>query len=108
MDVSIVTSTRNNNHAFELLKGFNYHLESTIIRGEFYVKIKFDTKKQERIQFYSKYKAKHDKLLKQASNKKLTPEEQFQARLNYLKYLEMPQRFVLEIDVTSLKKQRGI
>ena len=34
---------------------------------------------------YNKYKAKHDMLLKQASNKKLTLEEQFQARLKLSK-----------------------
>ena len=40
---------------------------------------------KKRIKLYSKYKAKHDKLLKQASNKKLTPEERFQARLKLSK-----------------------
>ena len=34
---------------------------------------------------YKKYKDKHDKLLKQANNKKLSPEEQFQARLKLSK-----------------------
>ena len=36
---------------------------------------------KKRIRLYNKYKAKHDKLLKLANNKKLSPDEQFQARL---------------------------
>ena len=40
---------------------------------------------KKRIKLYKKFKVKHDKLLKQASNKRLTPEEQFQARLKLSK-----------------------
>ena len=56
---------------------------------------------KKRIKLYSKYKAKHDKLLKQANNKKLTPEERFQARLKLSKIPETPLKVVLEIDVFS-------
>ena len=48
-------------------------------------KLSLIERNKKRIKLYSKYKAKHDKLLKQASNKKLTPEERFQARLKLSK-----------------------
>ena len=40
---------------------------------------------KKRIKLYEKYKAKHAKLLKQANNKKLSPDEQYQARLKLSK-----------------------
>lgn len=36
---------------------------------------------KKRVKMYKKYKEKHDKLIKVANNKKLSVEEQFQARL---------------------------
>lgn len=36
---------------------------------------------KKRVKMYKKYKEKHDKLIKIANNKKLSVEEQFQARL---------------------------
>ena len=48
-------------------------------------KLSLIERNKKRIKLYSKYKSKHDKLLKQASNKRLTPEEQFQARLKLSK-----------------------
>ncbi len=44
-------------------------------------KLSLIERNKKRIKLYKKFKVKHDKLLKQASNKRLTPEEQFQARL---------------------------
>ena len=44
-------------------------------------KLSLIERNKKRIKLYKKYKAKHDTLLKQANNKKLSPEEQFQARL---------------------------
>ena len=43
-------------------------------------KLSLIERNKKRIKMYNKYKVKHDKLLKQANNKKMTPEEQFQAR----------------------------
>ena len=48
-------------------------------------KLSLIERNKKRIKLYKKYKAKHDKLLKQANNKKLTPEEQFHARLKLSK-----------------------
>jgi len=48
-------------------------------------KLSLIERNKKRIKLYSKYKEKHDKLLKQARNKRLTPEEQFQARLKLSK-----------------------
>ena len=48
-------------------------------------KLSLVERNKKRIKLYNKYKAKHDKLLKQANNKKLSPEEQFQARLKLSK-----------------------
>ena len=48
-------------------------------------KLSLIQRNKKRIKLYSNYKAKHDKLLKQANNKKLSPEEQFQARLKLSK-----------------------
>ena len=67
------------------LRALTYHLENRLIRGEFMSKLSLIERNKKRIKLYSKYKAKHDKLLKQASNKKLTPEERFQARLKLSK-----------------------
>ena len=44
-------------------------------------KLSIVERNKKRIKLYNKYKNKHDKLLKIANNKKLSPEEQFQARL---------------------------
>ena len=48
-------------------------------------KLSLIERNKKRIKLYNKYKLKHDKLLKQANNKKMTPEEQFQARLKLSK-----------------------
>ena len=48
-------------------------------------KLSLIERNKKRIKLYKKFKVKHDKLLKQARNKKLTPEEQFQARLKLSK-----------------------
>ena len=48
-------------------------------------KLSLIERNKKRIKLYKKYKAKHDKLLKQANNKRLSPEEQFQARLKLSK-----------------------
>ena len=48
-------------------------------------KLSLIERNKKRIKLYKKFKVKHDKLLKQASNKRLTPEEQFQARLKLSK-----------------------
>lgn len=40
---------------------------------------------KKRIRLFKKYKNKHDKLLKIANNKKMTPDEQFQARIKLSK-----------------------
>ena len=48
-------------------------------------KLSLIERNKKRIKLYKKYKAKHDTLLKQANNKKLSPEEQFQARLKLSK-----------------------
>ena len=48
-------------------------------------KLSLVERNKKRIKLYNKYKAKHDKLLKQANNKKLSPEEQIQARLKLSK-----------------------
>ncbi len=44
-------------------------------------KLSIVERNKKRIKLYNKYKNKHDKLLKLANNKKLSAEEQFQARL---------------------------
>ena len=67
------------------LRALTYHLENRLIRGEFMSKLSLIERNKKRIKLYNKYKAKHDKLLKQANNKKLTPEERFQARLKLSK-----------------------
>ena len=43
-------------------------------------KLSIIERNKKRIKLYQKYKAKHDKLLKMANNKRLSPDEQFQAR----------------------------
>ena len=48
-------------------------------------KLSLVERNKKRIKLYNKYKAKHDKLLKQANNKKLSPEEQFQAAFDLLR-----------------------
>ena len=48
-------------------------------------KLSLIERNKKRIKLYKKYKAKHDRLLKQANNKRLSPEEQFQARLKLSK-----------------------
>ena len=48
-------------------------------------KLSLIERNKKRIKLYKKFKVKHDKLLKQANNKRLTPEEQFQARLKLSK-----------------------
>ena len=45
-------------------------------------KISIVERNKKRIKLYEKYKNRHDKLLKMANNKRLSPDEQFQARLN--------------------------
>ena len=62
-------------------------------------KLSIIERNKKRIKLYKKYKAKHDKLLKQANNKKLSPEEQFQARLKLSKIQEMHLKLELETDV---------
>ena len=44
-------------------------------------KISIIERNKKRIKLYNKYKSKHDKLLKIANNKKLSADEQFQARM---------------------------
>ena len=41
-------------------------------------KLSIIERNKKRINLYKKFKAKHDKLLKLANNKKLSPDEQFQ------------------------------
>ena len=48
-------------------------------------KLSIIERNKKRIKLYKKFRVKHDKLLKQANNKRLTPEEQFQARLKLSK-----------------------
>ncbi|MBS92002.1 MAG: 30S ribosomal protein S14 [Rickettsiales bacterium] len=48
-------------------------------------KLSLIERNKKRIKLYKKYKAKHDKLLKQANNKKLSADEQFKARLKLSK-----------------------
>ena len=48
-------------------------------------KLSLIERNKKRVKLYDKYKSKHDKLLKQANNKKLSPEERFQARLKLSK-----------------------
>ena len=48
-------------------------------------KLSLIERNKKRIRLYNKYKKKHDKLLKQANNKKLSADEQFQARLKLAK-----------------------
>ena len=48
-------------------------------------KLSIIERNKKRINLYKKFKAKHDKLLKLANNKKLSPDEQFQARLKLSK-----------------------
>ena len=48
-------------------------------------KLSIIERNKKRISLYKKFKAKHDKLLKLANNKKLSPDEQFQARLKLSK-----------------------
>ena len=48
-------------------------------------KLSLIERNKKRIKLYEKYKAKHAKLLKQANNKKLSPDEQYQARLKLSK-----------------------
>ena len=52
-------------------------------------KLSLIERNKKRIKLYKKYKAKHDTLLKQANNKKLSPEEQFQARLKPVSYTHL-------------------
>ena len=83
MDISIVTNTYKEDHAYELLKGFNLPFKK--LKGGLMSKLSLIERNKKRIKLYKKYKDKHDKLLKQANNKKLSPEEQFQARLKLSK-----------------------
>jgi len=48
-------------------------------------KLSLIERNKKRVKLYKKYKEKHDKLLKQANNKKLSADEQFQARLKLSK-----------------------
>ena len=48
-------------------------------------KLSLIERNKKRIKLYNKYKSKHNKLLKKANNKRMTPEEQFQARLQLSK-----------------------
>jgi len=48
-------------------------------------KLSIIERNKKRINLYKKFKTKHDKLLKLANNKKLSPDEQFQARLKLSK-----------------------
>ena len=48
-------------------------------------KLSIIERNKKRMNLYKKYKTKHDKLLKLANNKKLSPDEQFQARLKLSK-----------------------
>ena len=48
-------------------------------------KLSIIERNKKRVKLYNKFKNKHDKLLKLANNKKLSPEEQFQARLKLSK-----------------------
>ena len=48
-------------------------------------KVSLIERNKKRIRLYQKYKVKHDKLLKMANNKRLSPDEQFQARLKLSK-----------------------
>ena len=48
-------------------------------------KLSIIERNKKRMRLYEKYKKKHDSLLKLANNKKLSPDEQFQARLKLAK-----------------------
>ena len=48
-------------------------------------KLSIIERNKKRIKLYNKYKTKRNKLLKIANNKKLTPDEQFKARLQLSK-----------------------
>ena len=48
-------------------------------------KLSIIERNKKRIKLYNKYKSKRNKLLKLANNKKLSPDEQFQARLQAFK-----------------------
>ena len=54
-------------------------------------KLSIIERNKKRIKLIKKYKTKHDKLLKLANNKKLSPDEQFKQDLSFLKYQEMLQ-----------------
>ena len=87
MDICIVTNTSKEDYAYELLKGFNLPFKK-LKKGGLMSKLSLIERNKKRIKLYKKYKAKHDTLLKQANNKKLSPEEQFQARLKLSKNTE--------------------
>ena len=65
-------------------------------------KLSLIERNKKRIKLYKKYKAKHDTLLKQANNKKLSPEEQFQARLKWLNQCVMFIFFDTEFHILEL------
>ena len=48
-------------------------------------KLSIIERNKKRVRLYNKYKNKHDKLLKMANNKKLSADEQFNARLKLSK-----------------------
>ena len=48
-------------------------------------KLSIIERNKKRVKLYNKYKNKHDKLLKMANNKKLSADEQFNARLKLSK-----------------------
>ncbi len=62
-------------------------------------KLSIIERNKKRVNLYKRFKAKHDKLLKLANNKKLSPDEQFQARLKLSKFLGTPLKLELGIDV---------
>ena len=48
-------------------------------------KLSIIERNKKRIKLYERFKARHDKLLKMANNKRLSADEQFQARLKLSK-----------------------
>ena len=63
---------------------------------------------KKRIKLYKKFKVKHDKLLKQASNKRLTPEEQFQARLKLSKITRNASKVRIRTRCVLTGRSRGV
>lgn len=71
-------------------------------------KLSIIERNKKRIKLYNKFKEKHKKLLKLANNKKLSPDEQFKARLQLSKIPRNASKVRIRNRCTLTGRARGV